>query len=74
MITRDKINSRKLFVALLTEFLSTALLIAGQIEAEHWVTVTLTIVGAYMAAQGFVDSKKSKPQVENYDDYWSRLE
>jgi len=72
MITRDKINSRKLFVALFTEFLSTALLAAGLIQAEHWVTVTITIVGAYMAAQGFVDSKSSSGHTENYEDYWSK--
>ncbi len=57
MLSRDKINSRKLFVAVLTEILSCGLLISGNIEAEHWVTVTITIVGAYMASQGWVDSQ-----------------
>ena len=50
-----KLNSRKLFVALFTEILSTGLLIGGLLESDHFVTITITIVGAYMASQGYVD-------------------
>ena len=34
---------------------ATLLLLGGAIEAEHWVTVVITIVGAYMATQAYVD-------------------
>ena len=57
MLNREKLNSRKLFVALVTELLSTVLLISGAIQAEHFVTITITIVGAYMASQGWVDGQ-----------------
>ena len=60
MVSRDKLNSRKLLVALVTESLATVLLMGGAIQAEHWVTVTITIVGAYMASQGWVDSHKEQ--------------
>ena len=55
MITRDKLNSRKLMVAIGCIFLASLLLAAGFIQAEHWVTVVITIGGAYMATQAYVD-------------------
>ena len=51
----DKLNSRKLFVALFTEILTTGLLVAGLLDGDHFVTITITIVGAFMASQGYVD-------------------
>ena len=55
MISREKLNSRKLMLALLLISVATGLLIAKLIEAEHWVTVAITIGGAYMATQAYVD-------------------
>lgn len=55
MLTREKLNSRKLFIAFFSESLAAVLLMMGFIEAEHFVTITITIVGAYMASQGYVD-------------------
>lgn len=57
MLSRDKVNSRKLFVALFTETLSTGLLLHGSLAGAEFVTITITIVGAYMASQGYVDGK-----------------
>jgi len=54
---RHKLNSRKLMMALLMFFTATALLVMQSIEAEHWVTVTITIGGAYMATQAYVDKQ-----------------
>ncbi len=51
----EKIASRKLGMTFLTEVIATGLLIAGLIEADHWVTVTITVVGAYLAVQAYVD-------------------
>lgn len=59
MLTKEKLNSRKLWVAVGTEILATGLLIAGAIQAEHWVTVTITVVGAYMVTQAYVDRGKN---------------
>ena len=58
MITRDKLNSRKLAVALVTFASSAGLLVTGHLESGDFATITLAIVGAYMASQGYVDSKK----------------
>ena len=52
---REKLNSRKLFVAIAASTVATLLLLGGAIEAEHWVTVVITICGAYMAVQAYVD-------------------
>jgi hypothetical protein len=57
VISPDKLNSRKLWVAVGTELLSTVLLATGNIEAEHFVTITITVIGAYMATQAYVDGK-----------------
>ena len=57
MITREKLNSGKLGVFLVCFVTATGLLIASMLEAEHWVTVCITIGGAYMATQAYVDKK-----------------
>ncbi len=51
----EKLNSRKLLIAVSFEAIATMLLVAGLIQADHWVTVTITIGGAYMATQAYVD-------------------
>lgn len=68
-----KFNSRKLFIALLLEFLATALLIAGFVDQNVWQNITMLVGGAYLASQAFVDSKK-KAEAETYDDYWGSLD
>ena len=60
MTFREKLNSRKLAIAVGVIFLATALLIAKLIEADHWVTVVITVAGAYMATQAYVDAKNGK--------------
>ena len=61
MTFREKLNSRKLAVATGCVLLATGLLIAGVIEADHWVTVVITVGGAYMATQAYVDIKNGRP-------------
>ena len=51
----EKLNSRKLALAVVAIALATVLLITGHIEAENWTTVIITIGGAYMASQAYVD-------------------
>ena len=53
----QKLNSRKLLIAVSFELVAAMFLAFGMIEAEHWVTVTITIGGAYMATQAYVDKK-----------------
>lgn len=52
---REKLNSRKLFMAFAASCTATLLLMGGAIEAEHWVTVIITICGSYMACQAYCD-------------------
>ena len=52
---REKLNSRKLAVATGIIFIATVLLVAKLIEADHWVTVVITVGGAYLGSQAFVD-------------------
>jgi len=52
---KEKLNSRKLWLTLIFEGLGSVFLYAGLIEADHWVTVTITIGGAYLATQAYVD-------------------
>ena len=52
---KEKLNSRKLALAIVFEGLASVFLFTGLIEAEHWVTVTITIGGAYLATQAYVD-------------------
>jgi len=51
----EKLNSRKLALTVLFEGLASVFLFTGLIEADHWVTVTITIGGAYLATQAYVD-------------------
>jgi len=55
---REKLNSRKLAVATGCILIATALLIAKLIEADHWVTVVITVAGAYLATQAWVDKNE----------------
>jgi len=55
MSFREKLNSRKLCMAAGCILIATVLLVAESIEAEHWVTVVITVAGAYMATQAWVD-------------------
>lgn len=43
-------TSRKFWSMAALELISTGLLTAGLIEAGHWVTVTLSLAGAYFTA------------------------
>ena len=54
---REKINSRKLLVFLVSLATATGLLANGLIDAETWGRVVLTLGGAYMASQAYVDGK-----------------
>lgn len=54
---REKLNSRKLLVSVGFFLVASFFLAMGLIEAEHWVTVTITLGGAYMATQAYVDKK-----------------
>lgn len=45
-------------VALITFGSSAVLLVTGHLESTDFATITLAIVGAYMASQGYVDGKK----------------
>lgn len=58
MITRDKLNSRKLTVAMITFASCCGLLVAGHLESSDFATIVLAIVGSYMASQGYVDAKQ----------------
>jgi len=55
MLSKEKLNSRKFTLAVGFFIVSSVLLALGLIEAEHWVTVTITLGGAYMATQAYVD-------------------
>lgn len=50
-------NSRKLMVAMVTFASCAGLLVTGHLESGDFATITLAIVGAYMASQGYVDGK-----------------
>lgn len=52
-----KLNSRKLMVAMVTFTSCSGLLVTGHLESGDFATITLAIVGAYMASQGYVDGK-----------------
>jgi len=54
---REKLNSRKLLITIGFFSVASCFLAMGLIEAEHWVTVTITLGGAYMATQAYVDKK-----------------
>ena len=69
----EKFQSRKLFIALLLEFLATTLLVLEFVDQTVWQNITMLVGGAYLASQAFVDSKK-KAEAETYDDYWESLD
>lgn len=52
---KEKLNSRKLALSVALCSTATFLLIGDAIQAEHWVTVIITIGGAYLATQAYVD-------------------
>lgn len=54
---RQKLNSRKLLMAFGTCCTATLLLVLDHIEAQNWVTVVMTICGAYMATQAYIDKR-----------------
>lgn len=56
----SKFLSRKFVLALLACLSATGLLAYGLIEALNWVTVTMGVVGLYMA--GNVAAGKTKPE------------
>lgn len=53
----DKLNSRKLLVTLLGFLGATLMRVADLIAADNWVTVVITLGGAYLATQAYVDAK-----------------
>ena len=57
MSFQEKLNSRKLWLAVATVVLATGLLILGFITSDNWVNVCSMTVGAYMLAQAWVDGK-----------------
>lgn len=59
LITRDKLNSRKLALALLAFSTSTVLVVTGQLDGDQFSQIVLSIIGPYMAAQGYVDGKET---------------
>ena len=57
LITREKLNSRKLLTTFVTFFANCGLLWMGKLESGDFATVTVAIVGAYMASRAWVDGK-----------------
>ena len=56
----SKWDSRKLAVAILTQFIATGLLVAGIIAEPIWLQVTMATVVAYLGSQAWVDRDKNK--------------
>ena len=59
-MTSSKFNSRKLLLAVGVFASCVGLLVFGHLESTDFATITLAIVGAYMASQGYVDGKNGK--------------
>lgn len=57
MTFKEKLNSRKLALTGVVFSINTALLLTNSIQADHWVTVTITLCGAYLATQAYVDKQ-----------------
>jgi hypothetical protein len=55
---KQKLNSRKLALAVGVLCSSSALLVGGYISGDNWVNVTSVIGGAYMATQAWLDRGK----------------
>ena len=51
-----KLKSRKLWLAVGTGLVTSALVYLGSISAAEWKTVVMGTVGAYMLAQGATDA------------------
>ena len=64
MTFREKLNSRKLAMATGCIFLATVLLIARYLDGDNFVTIVITVAGAYMATQAYVDTKNGKADYE----------
>lgn len=60
MISKEKLNSRKLLLAASTILIATLLLFPGLITSDNWVAVIIAIGGAYMATQAYVDRGNGK--------------
>lgn len=58
MVQMSKLNSRKLITAALTFFSSCGLLWFDKLQSSDFATVTVAIVGSYMASRAWVDGKK----------------
>ena len=54
----QKLNSRKLALAVGVLLSATMLLIGGYITGDNWVNVTTVTSGAYMATQAWIDRGK----------------
>lgn len=54
----QKLNSRKLALAVYITLVATALLVLGYITGDNWVNVTTVTAGAYMATQAWIDRNK----------------
>jgi len=54
----EKLNSRKLALAVGVILTATALLFNGLITGDNWVSVTSVTAGAYMASQAYIDRGK----------------
>jgi hypothetical protein len=59
MTFAEKINSRKFILAVGSILLATVLLVTGQIEPDNFVTIVISIGGAYMVSQAYVDGKRN---------------
>lgn len=57
MTIKEKLNSRKLITAATTFFTSVGLLWMGKLDSPDFATITVAIVGAYMASRAWVDGK-----------------
>lgn len=58
-----KLNSRKLITAAVTFFTSCGLLWMGKLASGDFATITVAIVGSYMASRAWVDGKgNAKPE------------
>jgi hypothetical protein len=58
----SKLNSRKLIASFVTFFTSVGLLWEGKLESGDFATITVAIVGAYMASRAWVDGKNAQPE------------
>jgi hypothetical protein len=57
-----KLNSRKLFVTVLTLVSCSGLLVTKNLESGDFASIIMAVVGAYMASRAWVDGKKKEPE------------